>query len=143
MPKSQTKCKYNQNKGTKIIHIKSHFINIIDTFKIKLKLKVYYIELLKHLKFKTKFAAQEHGGGGGKLNQWRKLMGRKGEGRGKEKEMLRGGGGTRVRFVSRVKQTLTVNLTPKQTNLALRQTVFFCSALPSLLTVHTNPEFLK
>jgi len=40
-----------------------------------LKLKAYYIELSKHLKLKTKSAAQEHGG---KLNQCRKLMGRGG-----------------------------------------------------------------
>jgi len=39
---------------TKVIHIKSHFIHIIDTFTIKFKLKTYYIELLKILKLKTK-----------------------------------------------------------------------------------------
>ena len=40
----------NKNKWTKIKYIKSHFINIIDTFTIKLKLKAYDLELLKHLK---------------------------------------------------------------------------------------------
>jgi len=34
----------NKNKGKKILHIKSNFINIIDTFTIKLKFQAYYIE---------------------------------------------------------------------------------------------------
>jgi len=47
-----------------------------------------------------------------------------------------GGGATEVRFVSGVKETLVVNVTP-------RQTVLRCSALPSSLTGHITPEFPK
>jgi len=60
------------------------------------------------------------------------------------------GGSYWVRFVSRVKETLMVNLAPKETNLAPiqtnmtpRQTMLLCSALPSLLTVRIIPEFSK
>jgi len=50
-----------------------------------------------------------------------------------------------VRFVSfaRVKETLMVNLAPRQTNMTLRQTTLICSVAPSPFTVHTIPEFLK
>jgi len=49
----------------------------------------------------------------------------------------------KVCFLSKAKETLMVNLSPKQTNMTPRQTTLFCSALPSLLTVHTIPEIFK
>jgi len=52
-----------------------------------------------------------------------------------------GGGGYCVRFVSRAKETLMVNLAPILINLTPKQTVLLCNALPSPLTVHTNLEF--
>jgi hypothetical protein len=46
-------------------------------------------------------------------------------------------------FLSKAKETLMVNLAPKQTNMTPRQTTLLCSALPSPLTVHTIPEIFK
>ena len=99
-----------------------HFINIYHgTFTIKLKFKTYYIKIFKNLK----------------LNLWCKKMG----GEGKRDEG--GGGWSKICFLSRAKETLMVNLTPKQTNHAPRETAFLCNVAPSPFTIHTIPEFPK
>jgi len=46
-----------------------------------------------------------------------------------------GGGEDGVRF----EETLMVNLTPKQTNLPLKQMALLCNVAPSPLTIHTIP----
>jgi len=58
---------------------------------------------------------------------------------GGEGEGEKDGGWGKVCFLSRVKETLMVNLAHRQTNVTPRQR----SVTPTPLTVHTIPEFPK
>ena len=63
-----------------------------------------------------------------------------------EKGEIDGGGEGdygKVCFLSNAKETLMVNLAPKQTNMTPTQTALICSVLPSPLTVHTITEIFK
>jgi len=47
-----------------------------------------------------------------------------------------------ISFLSRIKETLMVNLTPRQINLTPQQMKQICRVAPSPLTVHTIPKIL-
>jgi len=49
----------------------------------------------------------------------------------------------KICFLFKVKETLMINLAPKQTNMAPRQIALLCNALSSQLIVYTIPEFPK
>ena len=49
----------------------------------------------------------------------------------------------KVCFLSRTKETMMVNLTPKKTNLTLIKMTFLFSVTPSSLAIPTIPEILE